>query len=102
MVGLGNDIKVFFNKVHNDAVIPVYAKFGDAGCDVRVIEDGTLAPHEIKKFRTGFRIALPPGIQCEIRPRSGWATKHGITLPNSPATIDPGYRGEVLIPLIIL
>jgi dUTP pyrophosphatase len=60
-------------------------------------EDGSLAPLERRLFRTGFSIAVPDGFECQIRPRSGLALRHGITLPNTPATIDSDYRGELMV-----
>lgn len=82
--------------------LPCPATPGSAGADLASAEDGTLAPSERRLFRTGFRIALPEGYECQLRPRSGLALKHGITLPNSPATIDSDYRGELLVALINL
>jgi dUTP pyrophosphatase len=57
---------------------------------------------ERKLFRTGFSIAVPDGYECQIRPRSGLALRHGITLPNTPATIDSDYRGELMVALVNL
>ena len=65
-------------------------------------EDGVLAPMERRLFATGFAIAVPDGYECQIRPRSGLALKHGITLPNTPATIDSDYRGELKVILVNL
>jgi dUTP pyrophosphatase len=65
--------------------------------DLHAVEHVTLAPHETKLVPTGLAIELPPGFEAQIRPRSGLALKHSITLPNSPATIDPGYRGEIRV-----
>jgi dUTP pyrophosphatase len=61
-----------------------------------------LAPFERRLFRTGFAIAVPEGYECQIRPRSGLALRHGITLPNTPATIDSDYRGELMVALVNL
>ena len=61
-----------------------------------------LAPLERRLFRTGFAIAVPAGYECQIRPRSGLALRHGITLPNTPATIDSDYRGELMVALVNL
>jgi dUTP pyrophosphatase len=63
-------------------------------CSVAAAE---LEPGDITLIPTGIAIALPPGFEAQIRPRSGLALKHGLTLPNSPATIDPGYRGEIRV-----
>ena len=82
--------------------VPVQATPGAAGLDIASAEAGTLAPGERRLFRTGFAIAIPHGYECQIRPRSGLALKHGITLPNTPATIDSDYRGELMIALVNL
>jgi dUTP pyrophosphatase len=86
-------------KLRDDAVIPRYAHGPeeDAGMDLHAVESVTLAPGETKLVPTGLTIELPPGFEAQIRPRSGLALKHSITLPNSPATIDPGYRGELRV-----
>ena len=65
-----------------------------AGYDVRAAEDVTLEPGEIRLVGTGFALEIPEHLECQVRPRSGLALKHGITVPNSPGTIDPDYRGE--------
>ena len=62
----------------------------------------TVEPGEIRLVGCGFRMALQPGYEAQVRPRSGLSTRHGITLPNSPGTIDADYRGEVMVPLINL
>jgi dUTP pyrophosphatase len=79
--------------------LPVYETIGAAGMDVRaaVVETHMLAPGAIALVPTGFAIEVPPGFEMQVRPRSGLAAKHGITLPNSPATIDSDYRGEVRV-----
>ena len=82
--------------------VPSPATPGSAGSDLASAEDGVLAPLERRLFRTGLSIALPEGYECQIRPRSGLALRHGITLPNSPATIDSDYRGEIMVALINL
>lgn len=86
-------------RLREDAIIPRYAHGPeeDAGMDLHAVESVTLAPHETKLVPTGLSIELPPGFEAQIRPRSGLALKHSITLPNSPATIDPGYRGEIRV-----
>jgi dUTP pyrophosphatase len=82
--------------------LPTLGTPGAAGYDIASAEDGRLAPLERKLFRTGFAIAVPGGFECQIRPRSGLALRHGITLPNTPATIDSDYRGELLVALVNL
>ena len=88
---------------HADGLpLPSQATPGAAGYDIASADEGRLAPLERKLFRTGFAIAVPAGFECQIRPRSGLALRHGVTLPNTPATIDSDYRGELLIMLINL
>lgn len=70
--------------------------------DLTSVESVTLEPNVPKLVPTGIAIELPPGYEAQIRPRSGLALKHAISLPNSPATIDPGYRGEIRVILINL
>ncbi len=65
--------------------------------DLHAVESVTFAPGETKLVPTGLAIELPSGYEAQIRPRSGLALKYSITLPNSPATIDPGYRGEIRV-----
>lgn len=81
---------------------PAAATAGAAGLDLASAEDALLQPLERRLFRTGFSIALPPGYECQIRPRSGLAFRHGVTLPNTPATIDSDYRGELKVALVNL
>lgn len=82
--------------------LPSPATPGSAGYDLASAEDGELAPLERRLFRTGFSIALPEGYECQLRPRSGLALRHGITLPNTPATVDSDYRGELMVALVNL
>jgi dUTP pyrophosphatase len=82
--------------------LPAQASAGAAGYDIASADDGVLAPLERRLFRTGFAIAVPEGFECQVRPRSGLALRHGITLPNTPATIDSDYRGELMIMLVNL
>jgi len=81
-----------------DLPLPSRATAQAAGYDVRSSEsDLELKPGEIRAVSTGLVLELPPGIECQVRPRSGLAARFGITLPNSPGTIDPDYRGELKI-----
>lgn len=81
-----------------DLPLPSQATPGSAGYDVRSAEEEVhIAPGEIRLVRTGFAMELPVGIECQVRPRSGLALKHGLTLPNSPGTIDSDYRGELQV-----
>jgi len=84
------------------AQLPAYAHPGDAGMDVRSIEEVTLAPGARALVHTGLVLMLPPDAEAQVRPRSGLALKHGITVLNTPGTIDAGYRGEVGVILINL
>ncbi len=78
-----------------DLPLPAYATDGAAGMDVVSAEDVTLAPMQRHAVATGLAIAIPEGFEVQVRPRSGLALKHGITLPNTPGTIDSDYRGEL-------
>jgi len=82
------------------AILPSYAHAGDAGMDVCASEATTLAPGAIALVATGIALELPPGTEAQVRPRSGLAAKHGVTVLNAPGTIDEGYRGEVKVILI--
>ena len=80
--------------------LPVYATAGAAGMDVVSAEDVTLSPGARHAVATGLAVAIPPGFEIQVRPRSGLALKHGITVPNTPGTIDSDYRGELKVILI--
>jgi len=80
--------------------LPAYATDGAAGMDVLAAEDVTLAPGERWPVATGLSVAIPAGYEIQVRPRSGLALKHGISVPNTPGTIDSDYRGEVKVILI--
>ena len=81
-----------------DLPLPSRATPHAAGYDVRLAEENfVLAPQEIRLVSTGLEMELPEGMECQVRPRSGLALRHGVTLPNSPGTIDPDYRGELRI-----
>ena len=82
--------------------LPARATPGSAGYDLASAETAIIQPLERRLVHTGFRIAVPPGYECQLRPRSGLALKHGITLPNTPATIDSDYRGELMVALVNL
>jgi dUTP pyrophosphatase len=81
---------------------PAAQTAGSAGYDVCSADDLELKPGDRGMARTGFSLAIPSGYECQVRPRSGLAVKHGVTLPNAPATIDSDYRGELKVPLINL
>ncbi|WP_370031772.1 dUTP diphosphatase [Qipengyuania mesophila] len=80
--------------------LPAYATGGAAGMDVLAAEDVTLAPGQRHAVATGLALAIPQGYEIQVRPRSGLALKHGITVPNTPGTIDSDYRGELKVILI--
>ena len=88
---------------HGDGLaLPAYATGGAAGMDVLSAEDVVLAPGTRHAVATGFAVAIPEGYEIQVRPRSGLALKHGISLPNTPGTIDSDYRGELKVILINL
>jgi len=88
---------------HEGLPLPARQTEGSAGYDVCSAEpDFTLAPQERRALRTGLALAIPHGYEAQVRPRSGLALKHGLTLPNTPATIDADYRGELMIAVINL
>jgi len=80
--------------------LPAYATEGAAGMDVLAAEEVTLAPGARHAVATGLALAIPPGYEIQVRPRSGLALKHGISVPNTPGTIDCDYRGELKVILI--
>jgi dUTP pyrophosphatase len=80
--------------------LPGYATHGAAGMDVVAAEDLDLMPGQRHAVATGFKVAIPEGYEIQVRPRSGLALKHGITVPNTPGTIDSDYRGELKVIMI--
>jgi dUTP pyrophosphatase len=84
-------------KIHEDAKIPSYAHEGDAGMDLYSVQNELLEAGETKLIATGLKIAVPKGFEAQIRPKSGLAANHKITVLNAPGTIDSGYRGEVKV-----
>ncbi|HLJ51360.1 MAG TPA: dUTP diphosphatase [Bryobacteraceae bacterium] len=97
-------MKIRIKRLTPEAAIPHYAHgpLEDAGMDLRATASVMLEPNVPQAVPTGLSIEVPPGYEAQIRPRSGLALKHAITLPNSPATIDPGYRGEIRVILLNL
>jgi dUTP pyrophosphatase len=88
---------------HEGLPLPTRQTAGAAGYDVCSAEpEFSIDPLERRLVRTGLALAIPAGYEAQVRPRSGLAVKHGLTLPNSPATIDSDYRGELMIPMINL
>ena len=93
-------LDILVTKLDKDAVIPTYAKPGDAGADLYSISELVLAPGERALVKTGIAIALPNGYVGLVHPRSGLGLKNGISVVNTPGTIDAGYRGEIGVVLI--
>ena len=87
-------------RVRADAILPSYAHPGDAGLDLFAAVGASIAPGETALVATGIAIELPAGTEAQVRPRSGLALKHSVTVLNTPGTIDCGYRGEVGVILI--
>lgn len=95
--GAGDRVRFHRLPSNPDLALPARATAGSAGYDVRSCEAFRLAPGDVYAACTGLVMELPRGVECQVRPRSGLAARHGITLPNSPGTIDPDYRGELKI-----
>lgn len=103
-MNLQNDVPVRVKRLpHGEGLdLPRYATDGAAGMDVLAAEDVTLPPGGRHAVATGLALAIPDGYEIQVRPRSGLALKHGISLPNTPGTIDSDYRGELKIIMINL
>jgi len=95
-------LKIKIKKIHPNAQIPRYAHEGDAGMDLISIENIVIEPKHRVAVRTGLQVELPKGYEMQIRPRSGLALTKGITVLNTPGTIDSEYRGEIRVILINL
>ena len=93
-------MKLRIRRLSPDAIIPAYAHPGDAGLDLHACEDVALDPGVACLVSTGVAIELPEATEAQVRPRSGLALKHSVTVLNTPGTIDEGYRGEVGVVLI--
>jgi dUTP pyrophosphatase len=95
-------ITVAFKRLpgNDDLPLPAYASAGAAGFDLRAAADCTIAPGALALVPTGFAVAVPEGFELQVRPRSGLAAKHGVTVLNSPGTVDSDYRGEVAVILV--
>ena len=93
-------MKLRIRRLRPDAIIPAYAHPGDAGLDLHACEDVALDPGVACLVPTGVAIELPEATEAQVRPRSGLALKHSVTVLNTPGTIDEGYRGEVGVVLI--
>ena len=97
-------MQIKIKKLSPKANLPEYAHgpLEDAGLDVRSIENSVLLPNVPVAVATGLSFEIPSGYEVQLRPRSGMALKHAVTLANSPATIDPGYRGELKVIMLNL
>ncbi len=97
-------MQIRIQRTHPQAILPAYAHgpAEDAGMDLHAVEDVTLEPGVARLVPTGLTLEVPPGYEAQVRPRSGLALKHAITIPNAPGTIDPGYRGEVRVIMLNL
>jgi len=97
-------MQIRIQRTHPQAILPRYAHGSgeDAGMDLHAVEDVLLEPGVPHLVPTGLTIEVPPGYEAQVRPRSGLALKHSITIPNAPGTIDPGYRGEIRVILLNL
>ena len=95
-------ITIKFKKLTPKAVIPSYAHPGDAGADLVAIGPHTLDPLQHLAIPTGLAAEIPQGYEMQVRPKSSLALKHGITLLNTPGTVEAGYRGEIKVILINL
>jgi dUTP pyrophosphatase len=93
-------MKLNVKRLDPSATLPSYAHPGDAGLDLFAGEQAAIQPGETRLVKTGIAIQLPAGTEAQVRPRSGLALKHSITVLNTPGTIDEGYRGEVGVILI--
>lgn len=95
-------LEIAVQKLHADVKMPAYAHEGDAGLDLFSTINHTLQPGERVLIPTGLKMAIPHGYEGQVRPKSGLALKHGLTVLNTPGTVDAPYRGEVGVILINL
>ena len=97
-------VRIEWKRLSPLARIPAYQTSLAAGMDVHaaITESMLLKPNRVVLVPTGFALAIPEGFEAQVRPRSGLSTKHGVTVPNAPGTIDADYRGEVMVALINL
>ena len=90
-----NEVK--FKRLHPDAIVPEYKTSGSAGADLYSVAHMEIAPGETKLVDLGFSVSIPEGYEIQVRPRSGLALKHGVTVLNSPGTVDSDYRGPMRV-----
>ncbi|MDQ6936071.1 MAG: dUTP diphosphatase [Actinomycetota bacterium] len=95
-------VEIAIRRLDPGLPIPSYVHEGDAGADLYASHDLTLAPGERTMAGTGIAIALPPGYVALVHPRSGLASRHGLSIVNAPGTVDAGYRGEISVCLVNL
>ena len=93
-------MEVAFQKLRDDAVVPSRAYDGDAGLDLSACERVVLGPGERAMVSTGLAVAVPDGFAGFVQPRSGLASRHGLTIVNTPGLVDSGYRGELRVVLL--
>lgn len=96
------EVDVLILRLDDHLPLPSYEHPGDAGLDLRARADATIEPGGRALIPTGIALALPAGFAAFVLPRSGLATKHGVTVANSPGTVDAGYRGEISVCLVNL
>ncbi len=99
----GSKIAMFnvrIKKLNQDAIIPKYAHKGDAGLDLYSVEEKVLAAGEYALISTGIAISIPQGYEAQVRPKSGLSANFGISVLNTPGTVDSNYRGEIMVILI--
>lgn len=95
-----NELIVKIQKVSREATLPQYEHEGDSGMDVTSVVSATIKPTESRLIRTGLKIEVPAGYEVQVRPRSGLALRHAVTVLNTPGTIDSSYRGEIGVILV--
>ena len=93
-------LEVSVTRLDPEVPLPAYAHPGDAGCDLVTTVDAEVAPGERVVLPTGISLALPEGYAAFVHPRSGLASRHGLTVVNAPGTVDAGYRGEIQVTLL--
>ncbi|MET1005651.1 MAG: dUTP diphosphatase [Propionibacteriaceae bacterium] len=95
-----SDVEILLQQLDPGLALPSYAHPGDAGADLCSAEDFTLAPGERRLVSTGVAVAVPDGYAAFVHPRSGIAARHGVSIVNTPGTVDAGYRGEIKVCLV--
>ncbi len=97
-----NNVVVKIKRLHSETQIPRYEHYGDSGADLVSVISAVIEPGQWQGIPTGIAAEVSPGYELQVRPRSGLAIKHGITVLNTPGTIDAGYRGEIIVILLNL